>query len=95
MEPGETDEQALVRECREELGVELVVGSRLWACEHRYGDLFLELLLHGAQIRSGTPIALKANDLRYLYPDEMRRLPFCEADLPLLEALSRGEIAVR
>ena len=95
VEPGETDEQALVRECREELGVGLVVGARLWACEHRYRDLFLELLLHAAKIRSGTPIALKANDLRYLHPEEMKRLPFCEADLPLLEALVCGEIVVR
>jgi 8-oxo-dGTP diphosphatase len=95
VEPGETDEEALIRECREELGVELAVGARLWACEHRYADLFLKLLLHAAQIRSGHPIALKANDLRYLYPEEMKRLPFCEADLPLLEALVCGEIAVR
>jgi 8-oxo-dGTP diphosphatase len=95
VEPGETDEEALVRECREELGVELAVGARLWACRHRYSDLLLELLLHAAEIRSGSPVALKANQLRYLHPEEMKHLPFCEADLPLLEALICGEIVVR
>lgn len=92
VEPGESDEAALARECREELGVELQVGGRLWSTVHRYPDLVVELVLYAAFIRSGEPRCLGAHQLRYATPSEMRALPFCEADLPLLDALERGGV---
>ena len=92
VEPGETEAEALVRECREELAVELVVGGRLWSVVHDYADLTVELVLYAARITSGTPVALGAHDLRYLAPREMKALPFCEADLPLLDALAAGSV---
>jgi 8-oxo-dGTP diphosphatase len=87
VEQGESDEQALVRECREELGVELSVGRRRWTGSHRYEDLEVELAVYEAEIASGTPAPLHAHELRALSPQEMKSLPFCEADLPLLDAL--------
>jgi 8-oxo-dGTP diphosphatase len=90
VEPGESDSQALVRECREELGVELKVGDRRWAGRHRYEDVDVELVLYDAEIVSGSPVPLRANDLRCLSAREMRSLPFCEADIPLLNALESG-----
>jgi 8-oxo-dGTP diphosphatase len=93
VEPGETDEVALARECREELDVELQVGRRLWGTTHAYEDLTVTLELFAARILSGEPKALGAQALRFCTFDEMRAMPFCEADVPLLEALARGEIA--
>jgi len=90
VEPGETDQGALARECREELGVELEVGPRRWQGRHAYADVVVELVVHQARIVSGEPKALGAQALRACTPQEMRALPFCEADLPLLEALERG-----
>jgi 8-oxo-dGTP diphosphatase len=90
VEAGESDSQALVRECREELGVELKVGGRRWAGRHRYEDLEVELVLYDAEIISGSPVPLRANDLRCLSAREMKSLPFCEADIPLLDALESG-----
>lgn len=93
VEPGETDEVALARECREELEVELDVGRRVWGTEHAYPDLTVTLELYEAQIRSGTPKPLGAQALRFCTAAQMRSLPFCEADLPLLEALDQGLVA--
>ena len=92
VEPGETDEAALARECREELDVDLEVGRHVWETKHTYPDLEVELALYWATIRSGTPKALGANELRYATPRQMEALPFCEADVPLIELLVRGEL---
>jgi 8-oxo-dGTP diphosphatase len=92
VEPGETDEAALRRECREELDVELEVGRRLWGTRHAYPDLTVTLELYAARVVSGQPRPLGAQAIRYCTFDEMQALPFCEADLPLLEALRTGRV---
>jgi 8-oxo-dGTP diphosphatase len=90
VENSEAEADALTRECREELEVELRVGGRLWSGVHRYEDLVVELVLYEARIIRGSPRPLKASELRYLTPSEMKPLPFCQADVPLLEALESG-----
>lgn len=92
VEPGETDEAALARECREELDVELSVGRRLWEGRHTYPDLTVELVLHAARLVSGEPRPLGAHTLAFLTPAEMQALPFCEADIPLLDDLVAGRL---
>ena len=91
-EEGESDEAALVRECREELAVEIAVGARRWSTTHQYDDLTVELLVYEATILSGVPQPLGAQALAFSSGNEMRALPFCEADLPLVEALARGAL---
>lgn len=95
VEPGESEEAALARECREELAVELAVGRRLWEGSHAYPDLHVDLVLYAARVTSGTPQPLGANALRWLTFAEMQTLPFCEADVPLLQGLVRGELLPR
>jgi 8-oxo-dGTP diphosphatase len=87
VEPGESDVEALVREGREELGVELEVGALRFQTRHAYADLTVDLHLYAARVRSGSPRPLGAHALRSVTPAEMLELPFCEADLPLLRAL--------
>jgi 8-oxo-dGTP diphosphatase len=89
VEAGETDQQALARECKEELDVELEVGAKEWGVEHEYSDLIVALELYRAKILSGEPKALGAQALKFATPKVMRSMPFCEADLPLLEALDK------
>ncbi len=91
VESGESDAEALVRECREELGIELSVGKRRWSGRHRYDDIDVELVLYEAEILRGTPAPLGAYALRFASLEEMRGLPFCDADLPLLAALASVE----
>ena len=93
VEPGESDEAALARECKEELDVTLQIGRRLWGNTHAYDDLTVTLELFAAQIVSGSPKALGAQALRFCTFAEMQALPFCEADVPLLNALAHGEIS--
>jgi len=95
VEAGETDEVALARECQEELAVDLTVGRRLWSNTHEYSDLIVQLELFAAEIRKGEPQALGAQALRFCTPREMQALPFCEADLPLLESLVTGAVPTR
>lgn len=95
IEAGETEAQALAREAREELDVAVRVGRKLWSTVHAYADLTVELELHAAEITEGTPKALGAQALRFASVDEMRTLPFCEADLPLLDALADGSVPTR
>ncbi len=93
VEPGEGDEAALVRECQEELDVKLEVGRRVWGTTHAYEDLTVTLELFAARIVSGEPKPLGAQALRWCTFEQMQALPFCEADVPLLNALARGEIS--
>jgi 8-oxo-dGTP diphosphatase len=87
VEPGESDAQALARECREELGVEIETGACLYRTLHAYADLEVELVLLAGKILSGQPRPLGAQQLRYALPEEMSKLEFCEADIPLLKRL--------
>jgi 8-oxo-dGTP diphosphatase len=95
VEAGESDEQALARECVEELAVELAIGRRLWSTSHDYNDLTVNLELFAAEIRKGEPQPLGAQALKFCTPVEMQALPFCEADLPLLGSLVSGEVPTR
>ncbi len=95
VEPGETEEAALARECAEELGVEVAVGRKLWSTSHDYEDVTVALELFASRIVRGTPQPLGAQALKFCTPVEMQQLPFCEADVPLLAQLVSGEVPVK
>jgi len=90
VEPGESEPEALTRECREEMGVEVEVGGRLDEVSHAYPDLEVELALYSARIARGNPEALHAHQLRWAKGSELSSLPFCEADGPFIRALESG-----
>ena len=87
VEPGETKEQALVRECREELGVTVRVGEVFLEVTHAYPDLTVHLTLFRAAITQGTPQRLEHNDLRWITAAEIPRYDFCPADEVILQKL--------
>ena len=64
VESGETKEQALIRECQEELAVTLDVGQVFMDVIHEYPDLTVHLTLFNASIRKGIPQKLEHNDIR-------------------------------
>lgn len=84
VEPGETKEQALVRECREELAVTVAVGSVFTEVTHVYPDLTIHLTLFNARIAEGTPQKLEHNDIRWITPAEIGEYEFCPADEEIL-----------
>ena len=90
VEPGETRQQALIRECREELDVELSVGDVYLEVEHVYPDLTVHLTLFESTIEEGTPKKLEHNDIRWITVEEIDKYDFCPADEVILEKLKQG-----
>ena len=89
VEPGETSEQALRRECREELGVEVDVGEVFMELTHEYPDITVHLILFHASISQGEPQKLEHNDIRWINVAEIDNYQFCPADRKILEKLQR------
>lgn len=87
VEPGETKEQALIRECREELDVTLSVGDLFMEVVHEYPDLTVHLSLFHAAIAEGVPRKLEHNDIRWITVGEIPDYEFCPADEEILEKL--------
>lgn len=87
VEPGETKEQALIRECREELDVTVRVGGIFMELVHEYPDLTVHLTLFHAGIAEGTPRLLEHQALRWLTIEEIGQYPFCPADQAILNRL--------
>lgn len=87
VEPGETKEQALIRECQEELAVTLDVGEVFIDVVHEYPDLTVHLTLFHATIREGVPRKLEHNDIRWITVDEIEQYEFCPADVEILDKL--------
>ena len=84
VEPGETKEQALVRECQEELDITLDVGSLFMDVIHEYPDINVHLSLFNATIKQGIPKKLEHNDINWITPSEIPQYDFCPADQEIL-----------
>ena len=89
VEPGETKEQALIRECREELGITISVGKVFTEVTHEYTDLTVHLTLFHAAIAQGTPQKLEHNDIRWIRVNEITQYHFCPAHEPILNQLQK------
>jgi len=87
VEAGETKEQALVRECREELAVTLSVGEVFMDVVHEYPDLLVHLTLFHASIAEGIPQMLEHNDIKWITPREIPDYEFCPADEEILKRI--------
>ena len=89
VEPGETKEHALIRECREELAVTLSVGDVFMDVVHEYPDITVHLTLFNAAIAEGVPQKIEHNDIRWITVDEIDQYEFCPADKVILERLKQ------
>ena len=87
VEPCETKEQALIRECKEELAVTLSVGDVFMDVIHEYPDLTVHLTLFNATIAEGEPVMLEHNDIRWITASEIPSYEFCPADEEILKKL--------
>ena len=91
LEAGESRQQALIRECREELAVEISVGDVFMEVVHEYPDLLVRLTLFHAAIVDGTPQMLEHNDIRWIRVEEIPQFDFCPADVDILKKLMEGK----
>lgn len=88
VEPDETKEQALVRECAEELGCSISVGKEFFAVTHEYADLTVHLTVFIAELLSDVHM-LEHNDIRFIDYSESGNYEFCPADIQIVEKIGR------
>ena len=89
VEPGESGPEALVRECREELGVTVAVLNVYAEVIHEYPDMTILLTVYNTEITQGVPRNLEHQDIRFISSDEIGRYDFCPADEAILTMLRK------
>jgi 8-oxo-dGTP diphosphatase len=87
-EGGESKEEALVRECQEELGITIRVGGIFMELTHVYPDITIALTLFRATISQGSPQLLEHEDFRWIKVEEIPKFAFCLADEEILRHLT-------
>ncbi len=88
LEPGETKQEALIRECREELNITVDVGEEFFDVVHQYPDILVHLTIFHATIAEGTPELLEHCDLKWITPKEIPQYTFCPADKDILQKIT-------
>jgi 8-oxo-dGTP diphosphatase len=90
IEAGETPEATLIRELREELGIEVLAAclAPLTFASHSYTDFHLLMPLYVCRRWSGTPSGLDGQALKWVWPKSLSDYPMPEADLPLIAPLT-------
>jgi len=89
VEPGETLQQALVRECAEELAITVEVRDRFMEVTHEYPDMLIHLTLFHCVIPEGFPQPLEHKALRWIHPRQAGGFEFCPADTELVAEVKR------
>lgn len=92
LEPGETGEQAVIRECREELGVTLQVDSFFMDVTHEYPDRTVHLSVYNCSLTDGEPVRLEHNDMRWITSSEFGEFEFCPADIEIICRLADEDL---
>ncbi len=87
VEKGESAEDALIRECKEELDIIVKPIDVFCDVTHVYPDITVHLTLYNAEILEGEPKMLEHNDLKWITPDEIDQYEFCPADVEILEKI--------
>ncbi len=88
VEQGETPQQALARECKEELEIEISPQELFLEITHEYPDRIVHLMLFFAVITQGRPVSKEHQALCWATPQEMLQYDFCPADIPVLKKLA-------
>lgn len=89
VEKGETKEEALIRECHEELDVTVAVEDIFMDVVHEYPDLTVHLTLFNSRIAEGVPKLLEHNDIKWITPQEIGNFDFCPADEEILKRITK------
>ena len=93
VELGETKEEAMVRECKEELDITISVGSVFFDVIHEYPDITIHLTLFNAIIADGELRLLEHNDFRWISPEELSLYEFCPADMSINRLIQEKRIS--
>ena len=89
VEAGESQPEALIRECKEELAIEISVEQEFMSLTHNYPDIEIRLTIFNATIRSGVPQLLEHHAIKWINPVEIDQFDFCPADQAILEEIKK------
>ena len=89
VEPGETKQQALIRECREELDIVLDVGDEFTQLTHSYPDITIHLTVFQSAIAQGRPKLLEHSAMGWVTPEEAECFDLCPADREILTEIQK------
>ncbi len=87
VELGETPEECLIRELKEELNLDIVVGKKIATSIYSYGSGTINLVAYAAQIVSGSMKLLVHHDARWVSGSQLDQFDFCPADIAIIEKL--------
>ena len=87
IEPGETPEEALVREIREELSADISVGEYLTTVEYDYPEFHLSMACYWCSIKEGRLILLEHEAARWLPLNDLRQVNWLPADILVIEKI--------
>ena len=90
IEEGETPKQALVREIREELAIEISVGDLIKTVEYDYPGFHLSMDCFWAEVLSGQIELKEAEEARWLSNEELSDVKWLPADLELIETIRQN-----
>ncbi len=92
IEPGETIEECIQREIKEELNIEILVGDRLTTIVHRYKTFNITLYVHDCQHLNGTPECLECVEIQWVSPLAMNQYQFPQANIQIINLLQQRGI---
>ena len=91
VEEGESKQDALIRECKEELNISISVGEVFAEVTHEYADITVHLTLFNAKICGGQPQLLEHNAIKWITPSQIPKFEFCPADKIFLDKIKQTD----
>ena len=90
IEEGETPQEALAREIREELDTEIAVGEKIAQVEYDYPEFHLSMGCYACRVLSGALVLKEHESARWLSREELASVRWLPADLSVVETLRAG-----
>ena len=89
-EKGEHFEECVIRECKEELGIEIEIEKRFAQTEFQYNDAKIGFVFFLTKIVSGNIVLNVHKAMKWVEPSQMGELEFCPADVEIVERLQNN-----
>jgi 8-oxo-dGTP diphosphatase len=93
IEPGETIEECIQREVKEELAIDIAVGDRLTTITHTYESFVVTLYVHDCQHLNGQPQAIECTEVRWVEPAQMHQYQFPQANTQIINLLEQRGVS--
>ncbi len=91
IEPGESPEECLVRECREELEIDIEVQDLFAQTTHSYPERDIEFMFFSASLKKGVPTPSVHKNIKWVLQDMLKQYEFCPADVSVVEKLAKDK----